>query len=365
MAKSGLSRRGALQSLTAFLAALGPAAPALAQVLPPRRVSLTPPPQPIEIEARVLAGFERTNAARRQFGRLEFRGGLVLTSPAKEFGGWSGLVMDDSGRRLLAVSDRGHWMMADLVQSAGGLNGLRDAVIGDIAGIGGRRLTGRDADAEGITLLDGTLARGTVLISFERNHRIGRFPVSDRGLEAPTGYLKMPSDIRRVVGFNKGIEAVGVLRGGPLGGSVIAFAEEGFDDKRNHTGWIWPGGFDGEPQRLGLTNIGDFAVTDVASLPDGSLIVLERKFRWLEGVRMRLRLIRAAHVKPGALLEGEMLIEADLGSEIDNMEGLALSRDQHGQTIITLISDNNFNAILQRSLLLQFALGPDTTAKVR
>ena len=100
MARSGLSRRGALQSLTAFLAALGPAAPALAQVLPPRRVSLTPPPQPIEIEARVLAGFERTNAARRQFGRLEFRGGLVLTSPAKEFGGWSGLVMDDSGRRL-------------------------------------------------------------------------------------------------------------------------------------------------------------------------------------------------------------------------------------------------------------------------
>ncbi len=256
-------------------------------------------------------------------------------------------------------------MMADLVQNGGRPAGVRDAVIGDIAGIGGRRLAGRDADAESITLLDGTLARGTVLISFERNHRIGRFPVSDRGLEAPTGYLKMPSDIRRVVGFNKGIEAVGVLRGGPLGGSVIAFAEEGFGDKRYHTGWIWPGGFGGEPQMLGLTNIGDFAVTDVASLPDGSLIVLERKFRWLEGVRMRLRLVRGVLVKPGTLLEGETLIEADLGSEIDNMEGLALSRDQRGQTIITLISDNNYNSMLQRNLLLQFALGPEATAKVR
>ncbi len=238
-------------------------------------------------------------------------------------------------------------------------------MIGDIAGIGGRRLTGRDVDAESLTLLDGTLARGTVLISFERNHRIGRFPVSDRGIEPPTGYLKMPSDNRQVVAFNKGIEAVGVLRGGPLGGSVIAFAEEGYDEKRNHTGWIWPGGLGGEPQRLGLTNIGDFAVTDVASLPDGSVIVLERKFRWLEGVRMRLRVIRAGLVKPGALLEGETLIEADLGSEIDNMEGLALSRDQRGQTIITLISDNNYNAMLQRNLLLQFAIGPETTAKVR
>ncbi len=46
---------------------------------------------------------------------------------------------------------------------------------------------------------------------------------------------------------------------------------------------------------------------------------------------------------------------ADLGYQIDNMEGIAVHRNAHGETIITLVSDDNFSAI-QRNLLLQFAL---------
>lgn len=34
------------------------------------------------------------------------------------------------------------------------------------------------------------------------------------------------------------------------------------------------------------------------------------------------------------------------------MEGLGVSRDPHGDTILTLVSDNNFST-LQRTLLLQ------------
>jgi hypothetical protein len=37
------------------------------------------------------------------------------------------------------------------------------------------------------------------------------------------------------------------------------------------------------------------------------------------------------------------------------MEGLAVHREGGG-TIVTLISDNNFNTTLQRTLLLEFAL---------
>jgi hypothetical protein len=37
------------------------------------------------------------------------------------------------------------------------------------------------------------------------------------------------------------------------------------------------------------------------------------------------------------------------------MEGIAVHRNAQGETIVTLVSDDNFSAI-QRNLLLQFAL---------
>jgi hypothetical protein len=346
--------------------------PALAQQLgvqkpEPKPRSLGPvavaPAVPIEITARPISSFGRAGGVGNAGGRLTFIGGLVLASPNKDFGGWSGLIVSDDGRRLLTVSDRGHWLTADLIYEAGRPMGVVNAKLGEIAGVGGQTLGRfRDRDTESLTLVDGTLAKGTVLVAFERNHRIGRFPVSERGLGAPLGYLKMPPDVRRI-STNKGFESVAVLRGGPLKGAVIAFAEEYFDPARNHSGWIWPAGVGSDPQRLGLVNIADFAITDAASLPDGSLLVLERKFRWTEGVKARIRLIRATDIKPGALLDGEVLLDADMTAEIDNMEALALSRNARGQTVLTLMSDDNFNSFLQRSLLLQFTLAdvPTTT----
>ncbi len=320
------------------------------------------PPRAIEIDAKPITSFERLTPGRRVHGRLEFVGGLTLTSPDKDFGGWSGLVASEDGRRLLAISDRGSWLSVELQYDGGRPARLVQAMLGELSGPGGVILKGRDKDSEALSLVEGSAARGTVLIGFERNHRIGRFPVSDRGIGPPLGFLRLPADARRM-SSNKGFEAVCYLRAGPLRGGVIAFSEELYDAGRNHTGWLWPT-MGGEGQRIGLVNIGDFAVTDLAALPDGSLIVLERKFRWLEGVKMRLRLIRAAQVKVGTAMEGEILLEADMASEIDNMEGMALSRDSRGQTVLTLISDNNFNSFLQRTLLLQFALLPDASAKI-
>jgi hypothetical protein len=86
------------------------------------------------------------------------------------------------------------------------------------------------------------------------------------------------------------------------------------------------------------------------------MLVLERRFRWLEGVKMRIRQLAIADIKPGARLEGRVLIQADNGFEIDNMEGIAVHRGSGGETILTLISDDNFNSLLQRTLLLQFTL---------
>jgi len=84
------------------------------------------------------------------------------------------------------------------------------------------------------------------------------------------------------------------------------------------------------------------------------MLVLERWYQPLRGVGMRMRRIAGRDIRPGALVDGQRLIEADLGFEIDNMEGLSVHQEQ-GRTILTLISDDNFS-FLQRTLLLEFEL---------
>ena len=58
---------------------------------------------------------------------------------------------------------------------------------------------------------------------------------------------------------------------------------------------------------------------------------------------------------PGAVLEGRELARLHLPLNIDNMEGLALRQGGAGETLVYLISDDNFNP-LQRTLLMLFAL---------
>lgn len=56
-----------------------------------------------------------------------------------------------------------------------------------------------------------------------------------------------------------------------------------------------------------------------------------------------------------AVVDGSVMIEADLCDEIDNMEGLSVHRTATGEIVLTLISDDNFSPV-QRTLLLQFTL---------
>jgi len=58
------------------------------------------------------------------------------------------------------------------------------------------------------------------------------------------------------------------------------------------------------------------------------------------------------------VVDGHPLIEVDLAYEIDNMEGMAVHRNARGETMITLVSDDDFSPT-QRNLLLQFALVGD------
>ena len=90
-------------------------------------------------------------------------------------------------------------------------------------------------------------------------------------------------------------------------------------------------------------------------LPSGELLVLERKFSWLAGVGIRIRRIPLKSLAPGAVVDGPAIFEADLGHEVDNMEAIDAHVTPEGDTVLTLVSDDNFSMI-QRNLMLQFTL---------
>lgn len=321
----------------------------------------------IVVDAQPIAAFDKADPARTKFGKLEWRGGLVLTSPDAGFGGWSAMTIDSNGKRVLLISDTGVWLTGDMRYDGVRPVGISGARLGPVLGPGGARLKpGFEDDSEGVALVSGNLAKGEVLISFERKHRIGRFSITTEGLGPQTGAVALPAEASRME-FNRSLESVCQLKAGPLKGSIVTLAERYPSADGQHMGWLLGPG----PRlmrTLRVTNIDGFDLTDCAGLDDGGMLVLERRYRLrdlFEGPKMRLRRFTAEEVQAalssGEAMAGDALIEATAGEEIDNMEGLALHRGAAGELVITMISDNNFNRILQRTVLLQFALAPPPT----
>ncbi len=308
-------------------------------------------PSPTTITA-IRIDFDRNNPGRKEFGKLTFRSGLNLYAKSRHFGGYSGLALDPSGRSLLAVSDAGTWLRATLDYDGRRLKGLSDAVLGPLLGANGKPLRDdAERDSEAMTLVDGDTRNGTAYVSFERKHRIVQYPFTPERFGPPGGTVKLPAGAKAMVA-NRGIEAMTLIKAGKLKGTLLAFAEGRADKNGNLIGWLIGGP---TPGGILLKPIGGFDITDAAALPDGGVVLLERRFRFSEGVKMRIRRIAASEIKRGALMRGEVLLEADDSLNIDNMEAIAVHRDQSSETVLTLMSDDNFSPF-QRSLIMQFTL---------
>ena len=79
--------------------------------------------------------FDRDNPERKEFGKLIFRGGLNLFAKSSYFGGYSALALDASGTNLLAISDAGTWLRADLDYDGRTLKGLSNVALGPLLGL--------------------------------------------------------------------------------------------------------------------------------------------------------------------------------------------------------------------------------------
>jgi len=306
------------------------------------------PPVRIEVQAKPIAAFEPRDPSRVRFGALIYRGGVELTSSYREFGGISAIRVAADGARFLAVTDKGRWLRGRIVYDGTSPAGITDAEMAPVLGQDGKPLAARGwYDTESIAQ-DG----GTVYLGIERVNRIVRFDVARHGLLARGQPIPLPPGIAQLPN-NKGLECLDfVPRDLALGGTLIAISERGLDEQGNIQGFLIGGPSPGE---FSVKRIGDFDVSDCAITPKGELLVLERSFSRLRGVGMRIRRVALGSVAPGTTVDGPALFEADMGYQIDNMEGLSVHRTAGGELVLTLISDDNFSMI-QRTLLLQFTL---------
>ncbi|WP_170937024.1 MULTISPECIES: esterase-like activity of phytase family protein [Rhodomicrobium] len=309
-------------------------------------------PQAITVSAKPF-DFDRANPEQKTFGRLEWRGGLILSSSSEFFGGYSDIALSADGEKLLMISDAGSWLSATIEHKDGRLSGLGDARIGPIPQKDGRPLQRtRDRDSESLVALRPGGIEGRYLIGFEGRHRIEEYVFEKGAMRGPVGGIALPDQLKRM-SRNAGLEGMTMLRGGDHAGAVVAFAERKLTRDGDHTGAMT---LAGKSKPLFLKRHGEFDVVSLAGLKDGSLLILERSFiRATLKLDTRLRLIEARDIRPGAMLEGEVLLEAGRSYMIDNFEGVTATEGENGETLITLISDDNFS-FFQSTLLAQFAL---------
>lgn len=335
-----LNRRSLIAGATAFVAGSARAQPHV----------LTAPVE-IAVRAYPIAHFKVGDAAQTRFGRCVFRGGLELSSPHDAFGGLSGVAMDLDGGGFLAVSDVGSWFQARLRYDGQRPAALTDCMIAPILNADGVPLKRtRSFDTESLCIEDGVAYVGVERVNdvLRFDWAKDKFAARGRPIQVPAAFKSLP--------HNRGCECLAVApRRSPLAGSLIAISERSGSRNEPTKGFILTGAQRGEFQ---LVLKDEFDATDIAFLPDGDMLVLERFYRPFRGVGMRIRRIEGRSLKLGATLDGPTMIEADLACQIDNMEALGLHVARDGEIILTLLSDDNFS-IVQRTLLLQFSLSQE------
>lgn len=328
------------------LAAAGVAAAlALVPLAFSKPVALPPVPEAITVSARTIATFRPMDETRR-FGALEFRGGLVLTSEFAGFGGISGFTLDQDGR-FLAITDAGLFLAGRLDTEGDRPVGFSDVTAAALLDDQGRiQATRQRGDVESVTV-----GPDAVYVGMETINEIWRYPRPPLGANGRLVPAPAIKGLRR----NLGVESLAYVPAGPYKGMLIAVAEEGADRNADLPAFIIGGPV---PGTFTIARSGPFDATDLAITPEGVMYLLERHYSPLTGVFMQIRRFALADVKPGARLTGEVLGSFDLGYEIDNMEGLAVTRNAAGETLLTIVSDDNFS-MLQRTILLRFAVMPD------
>ncbi|MEL6570201.1 MAG: esterase-like activity of phytase family protein [Pseudomonadota bacterium] len=254
-------------------------------------------------------------------------GRYVIPAEGKTYGGLSAIHIGDEGRNLITISDRGTIAQGEIVRDPAGQ--IVDILMTqpseiDVFAFDTRRKLN---DAEGIAVD----ADGAMYVSFEGHARIGKF--SD--IAAREEVIPMANDFAALQG-NSGLEALAIDADGALytipersGRYSTPFPVYRYDGAN----WSIP---------FAIPRTEQYLVVGADFGPDGKLYLLERDF---SGIGF---LTRVRRVDFEAELS-ETILQTGLGVH-GNMEGISVWENPAGETIMTLIADDNFRGFLNNEI---------------
>lgn len=281
-----------------------------------------------------------TDPARSRLGALTYLGGIRLRGNQRPFGGFSAMKVD--GDRFMLVSDAGNTLKFRM----GGDWIPHEVRFGALSGGPGTGWQKTDRDSESLAWDPAT---GQYWIGFEQVNAIWRFAADGR-FEANAQPAPMANWAR-----NGGPESMVRLRSGDF--LVISETSRPSDrpDARLALRFLGDPTEPGTPfERWFYRPPEGYDPTDMVELPDGRLLVLNRKVSLRDLFTAKLVIVDGRSVRKGAVALGKEIATFAAPVQHDNFEALAVTREGD-DTILWIASDDN-QMWFEDSLLLKFRL---------
>ncbi|EIJ42686.1 hypothetical protein BegalDRAFT_1812 [Beggiatoa alba B18LD] len=267
-------------------------------------------------------------------------------------GGLSGIAWDEDERRLYAVSDTGrlfHFRVTfNVSHQLQSVIPIASYLLKNQQGISLNTIR-RQRDAEGLSLLkgnNGIQGDSELIIAFERNPRIERYRPTGEWL----GAYVLPISLRKVDSYASFNEALESVASHPTLG-ILTVPELPLKQETAQIIQIF--NLKGQSWTLPAYSAPNSAVTDLAVMADGSLLLLERAFTSIfSPLIISLRQVYLCNPKTGknsTQVQQIAVFDSSKGWSIDNFEGLA----HHQGAFFFMISDDNYR-MLQSTLLTYF-----------
>jgi hypothetical protein len=281
----------------------------------------------------VAIPLDQTDLARRDVGRLRYRGGILLQHHDPRFGAFSGMVVSNQGKRLLAVND-GYWLDAALAYDASGnLSGFQMSCFGELLDENGKPLEWwEDKDAEALTF-DGE----KFLVGFEENLRVWSYS----NFSAPAKNVPLPPDFTNGVPPGGGYSSI--ASDGP--GRFYLITEFGRNTAKDTKGYMHTDSASGEVWIVARDGERIYLPVDLAALPNGDFVLAEISLVQVSDVsfqylKLRLSIIPKATLVPGGRITPTTIADMEPPMIAEKYEGVAARSGPNGETLIYIMSDD-------------------------